>query len=827
MNSKIVITVLAGIGVAALVGTMWWWFLSKPNQAPAAATSMGTFGTAGDASSPISAADSTQTNVGTPLNPNTPATPGLAPSIVPGTYIITRTNGGTVGTYVITSATDANSSAPAGSFTMTSVQGPEGVAGGIYQLTASNSPTNAGLYAITQIGTNQGPAGTVAVYTIAAQQSANVPQSTAQILYGKASTTTGGVSGGGTPVPGVDWFVAPAIDQPFTTGTVQATRFNQNNSTTPKPSTGTKTASLQSAVGKVLGASTDNTAAVVLAQISVPQVTPPTPAPPVGVTPTPTPTATQTFQPTTSGTAFNPTAANQLIVTAPNGSLLPNLGGSMNGAYSNGGGGGLGSLIGAAAIGLGAGALGCLAVQLISLPFAFVPVVAVQVNNPDQNSESFWSCVARNAAKLLIQKLTTDIVDYINNDFNGAPSFVTNPTQFFTNIADRTAGAFLQSSALSFLCSPFQLQIKVAIAQSYANRNNAQSCSLSKVTTNINNFMNGNFSAGGWGGMLSMTTEPINNPYGAFVSGSIQFNNSIQSKQASQKLDLLQGNGFLNVKEQRNCKPAAQGDTTTEGQEWSSTPDGAGGFTYQVCDIVNSTPGTIIQHSIEKTTDQSFDSLNLAKSFDEVINALVTRLMTNAVQGLAGLSGQNGYASNYYTPAQQAAQNAGQALTAQMYASINIIGQYVTTQQGAISDIQNAEAQLNQAFNCWSALGSAAAQDPAGAGVVALSQTNAAQATTTFAALDSQIAAYNNSITAANAAVSRVTQLQSRALSAASAADITSVTNDYNTAVASGQILTQADLTTAQQNRATLQAQLATINAQSAASLNQCHATTP
>src|SRR3989344_1557050 len=80
------------------------------------------------------------------------------------------------------------------------------------------------------------------------------------------------------------------------------------------------------------------------------------------------------------------------------------------------------------------------------------------------------------------------------------PSF----NKFFNNVGDQAAGEFIRGTGLAFLCSPFQMQIRIAVAQSYARRG-AASCTLTGVIKNINSFMNGNFSQGGWGGLLQFT----------------------------------------------------------------------------------------------------------------------------------------------------------------------------------------------------------------------------------------------------------------------------------------------------------------------------------
>ncbi len=113
-------------------------------------------------------------------------------------------------------------------------------------------------------------------------------------------------------------------------------------------------------------------------------------------------------------------------------------------------------------------------------------------------------------------------------------------------VADVAAGEFIKGSALSFLCSPFASKIKIAIAQSYANRNTGATCSLTKITNNVNGFLRGNWGAGGWGGLLQFTTMPTNNPYGAYAYAQLGLNNSIASAQNNANRNISPG-GFISV----------------------------------------------------------------------------------------------------------------------------------------------------------------------------------------------------------------------------------------------------------------------------------------
>ena len=312
-----------------------------------------------------------------------------------------------------------------------------------------------------------------------------------------------------------------------------------------------------------------------------------------------------------TGGVFNPTPVNQ-VDGASLGGLLP-----VGGTGDEGSGD---SWINSALAAGIAGAVSCSGFLTSGAITAFIPSASVKVNDTSNNSKSFLDCIARIAAKVTIQKMTASIVNWINSGFNGKPSFVQNYQQFFNNVADQAAGEFIRGSSLSFLCSPFKAQVKIAIAQSYARRNNAASCTLTGIVGNLNSFMQGNFSQGGWPGLLAFTTIPTNNPYGAYMYAEAGLSNTVAAAQDRNRLDLTLGRGFLSFQEKYNCK-------TVGGKEF--------------CQTRITTPGGAIAGVLDKTLGIPADSLNLAKSFDEIFGALINQLVTKTLQGgLYNLSSQ-------------------------------------------------------------------------------------------------------------------------------------------------------------------------------------------
>lgn len=421
---------------------------------------------------------------------------------------------------------------------------------------------------------------------------------------------------------------------------------------------------------------------------------------------------------------------------------------------------------------------------------------SAKLNN--QKFKSVEECLVKTIAKAAIDQITRSVVNWINSGFNGKPSFVTNFNQYFASVADQAAGEFIRGSALSFLCSPFASKIKIAIAQSYANRNGngAGSCTLSKVTNNINGFLRGNWGAGGWNGLLQMSMAPINNPYGAYAYGQTGLQGYINNAQANARNGVTAG-GFISM---QKCDPS-KGQSVGKGN----------------CQIV--TPGQVIQDSLNTSQNESVRSLNLAQNINDIINALINQIMLKTLYGGLG-NALNGIQNPLAPAIDQGASQQAKALLERLQTALTYAGQYGNVQQGSIADIQNAQASLNNAYNCWSNVASSTTN----ASQQAQATESAAEADQAIAALETRIGGYNDEIGRVNASLAAIQNLQSQVLFAATPKDVQAAAAAVSAAAASGQFITEAEVTTAQQNRETLQEELAARNQQTAAELKECHA---
>ncbi len=210
-----------------------------------------------------------------------------------------------------------------------------------------------------------------------------------------------------------------------------------------------------------------------------------------------------------------------------------------------------------------------------------------------------WDQLGWCLVNFIIESIGAATVAWINGGFQGNPVFVEDPEQFFADIADIQAGAFLGELSNGFLCSPIQNIVRVNLAQSYNSQFSPYgACTFTAVSGNLESFMSGQ-SGFNWVDWQSYTQEPYNNPFGATLGGQIQLDQRISSALGLQTNQLDWGAGFL------SSRDPVTGKITS--------------------------PGSVIEKQVNERLGSGQRRLEIADEFDEIVNALVNQLIKVAI----------------------------------------------------------------------------------------------------------------------------------------------------------------------------------------------------
>ena len=230
-------------------------------------------------------------------------------------------------------------------------------------------------------------------------------------------------------------------------------------------------------------------------------------------------------------------------------------------------------------------------------------------------------------AKGIVSSMVQSLINWINSGFEGSPAFVTDLGGFLRNAGDEAIGQYLESlgGVGSFICSPFRLDVQIAVALQYERirvNQPAPTCTLTGIIDNIEGFLGGgpgSCSQGGWNDWVDISAAPNQyTPFGQVLAG-----------QAGARAVLI----------------------NARGEEFAKLDFGDGFLSGEICEVVSgstredcwiSKPGKIIQEALTFNIDSSRQALITADEIDEVISALLGQLAQKALTGTAGLLGLSG-----------------------------------------------------------------------------------------------------------------------------------------------------------------------------------------
>lgn len=244
----------------------------------------------------------------------------------------------------------------------------------------------------------------------------------------------------------------------------------------------------------------------------------------------------------------------------------------------------------------------------ISVPTLDLGVLSVTTQTAVQTGgvytkECFLNAIIKSISRAVIHELTSSVINWINNGFEGGPTFVTDPSGFFADIADQELGRMIDGTALGFLCDPFRFQIQLGFLSQRNRYRSPSRCTITGIIRNIQGFTDGDFQQGGWSGWLTMSKVPVNNPYGSRFLSDELFTARVSARQNTANISLGWGNGFKSI----------------------LGKDGK---------IV--TPGSYIDDQLSNSGNEYWQSLQLGREFDDIVlalaNAGLSQIMGNGIR---------------------------------------------------------------------------------------------------------------------------------------------------------------------------------------------------
>lgn len=259
--------------------------------------------------------------------------------------------------------------------------------------------------------------------------------------------------------------------------------------------------------------------------------------------------------------------------------------------------------------------------QITPAPGVQIPV-ADTFNLPffafEANKESLLDAVVFAAMKSVVNNMTSSVVDWVNSGFDGSPAFVTNEYQLNSNITELIFTDFIRDKVRTkYQDAPFANTLESTLIKKHTNNYTDAGYTLDDdVAGDVDKFLEGDFSQGGWSGWYSLTQNPQNNIYGAILESDQEVDRRVSVGRELLENELDRGNGFLSKRD-------ASGNIIT--------------------------PGSVIENQLNEALGSGLRQLELADEFNEVIGALISSLTRRVFSetGLSGLSEQSTNSGSY------------------------------------------------------------------------------------------------------------------------------------------------------------------------------------
>jgi hypothetical protein len=411
-------------------------------------------------------------------------------------------------------------------------------------------------------------------------------------------------------------------------------------------------------------------------------------------------------------------------------------------------------------------------------------------------------------AKTAINVVTESIVNWINRGFDGNPAFVDDFGGFLREVADRETAHFIEGISLELLCSPWRSNIRVALSVPTGFREEV-ACTLSDIVANMDDFVKGDFSQGGWGGWFQLTTRPNNNPYSLYISSASELDSRIARQQGIDTAQLNWGDGFFSK------------------QECEELPAGVSGPTR--CKTV--TPGSVIEDQLTHVLGSGVRQLELADEFDEIVGALMQQLVSKTFTGSRGLRGLSEGAGGQTSFTSQLGGSTGgvsllktkEAALLNINRDINDETDYKNVKQATLNSVLASEVLLLNVASCYAG--------KLGGSLTGVNESTAqARISTAVSTVSTQITptktSLENDIEASSQIVDTLNTFKTDILNANTVEKVGVLSNSLASLRLSGELNT-SDVFNAQDQQSTVTAQMSALNATTNTQITECQVFPP
>ncbi|MDD5050577.1 MAG: hypothetical protein PHV93_02435 [Candidatus Pacebacteria bacterium] len=413
--------------------------------------------------------------------------------------------------------------------------------------------------------------------------------------------------------------------------------------------------------------------------------------------------------------------------------------------------------------------------------------------------------IAKMIAERMVHQIATSIVQWVNTGFKGAPAFVTDMKGFLEKVGDDVTTTFITKSGL--LQTPYGPLIAQTIIAARSGNFNIQpifSGALAQGQNVVNQFLSGDFYAGGLQGFYEVSQNCQNNYQCAYPASMDEVNKRVHEAQYLKEQEIQRNQGFQDVTKQVCDSPSGQSQSCASSCSGSGSGSSAcasckSSASQSSCRQVVVTPGSIIRENLNQALGSDLVTLENVHDINEIIGALMGQLINFVTTSSGGLSGastpsrgkvnKNGTVSRISFLADL---NSGTDLVSLAQArnpTLGLIDENLTKAKdpnrrtlynGALDRVNQEEDLVNQMSSCYQDKLDPSFVPPLSASDGALAQERIdGGANTVSTLLEPVKSSLQNEISTISTKAGALQQIRNALTSATTVADINTIANSY------------------------------------------------
>ena len=237
--------------------------------------------------------------------------------------------------------------------------------------------------------------------------------------------------------------------------------------------------------------------------------------------------------------------------------------------------------------------------------------------------------------QLILDRLTYNIITWVQGGFNGSPSFAVDSNKLFLDLADAVSGGMasqIRGIATCNFTPRFNNNLANMVAMEPRNRfAYRMRCPFNPFVINATDYYKDyDFKQGGWSGFEKALSDS-GNPFGTIVLTSQELDRRQEDQRRAQEIKTNWSGGFIDLIDPNNC-PSMPAEVTVAIANPDFPPEAKKAYQKAYCNVT--TPGKIVGDRLGQAIGVDMNRVGFVDNINKIIGAVVKELTRQTLNGI-------------------------------------------------------------------------------------------------------------------------------------------------------------------------------------------------